>query len=345
MSEQKQTHVSEAKKKIVGNLIDLIKNKKTVLIASIKNIPASQFQEISKTLRAKAIVKVPKKNLIFRAIDDSGNETVKKLKENIQDSVAVLFSDIDSFELAAELIKKKSPVKAKSGQESPEDISVPAGPTELLPGPAISELGALGIQVQIENGKITIREPKVIAKKGEKISSGAADVMNKLDIKPFSVGFVPLAAFDSQENKLYTDINIDQEKTIEELKIAFGKALPFAVEIGYTTPETISFLIGKAGQEANALGKFGGEEKGEEKDNANADEGEVDNKEAGGEKTEESAESQSDSGDNEVINEKTESNSDVSENEPEVKEEQPTENQTQEVQTPEENKSDGEENK
>ena len=216
MAKQTQTHVSEGKKNIVSELEKLIKEKKTILIASIKNIPASQFQEITKKLRGKAIVKVPKKNLIFRALDSSENETVKKLKDKIEDSVAVLFSDEDSFELAADLLAKKSPVKAKAGQESPEDISVPAGPTELLPGPAISELGALGIQVQIENGKITIREPKVIAKQGENISAGAADVMNKLDIKPFSVGFVPLVSFDSQENKLYTEISIDKEKTIEE---------------------------------------------------------------------------------------------------------------------------------
>ncbi len=307
MSEQKQTHVSEAKKEIVGNLTDLIKSKKTVLIASIKNIPASQFQEIGKKLRGKAVVKVPKKNLIFRAIDESGNETVKKLKEKITDSVAVLFSDVDAFELAADLLKKKSPVKAKAGQEAPEDISVPAGPTELLPGPAISELGALGIQVQIENGKITIREPRVIAKRGEEITSGAADVMNKLDIKPFSVGFVPLAAFDSQENKLYTDINIDQEKTIEELKIAFGKALPFAVEIGYSTSETISFMIGKAGMHEKALEKFAGvEEKEEEK--VEEKEGEEKNAEADA------------SGNKEVVNEEMQSESGESDSEEKVEE-------------------------
>ena len=304
MSDQKQTHVSEAKKRIVENLMDLIKNKKTILIASIKNIPASQFQEIAKKLRGKAIVKVPKKNLIFKAVDDAGNETVKQLKEKITDSVAVLFSDVDSFELAAELTQNKSPVKAKPGQEAPEDISVPAGPTELLPGPAISELGALGIQVQIENGKITIREPKVIAKQGENISSGAADVMNKLDIKPFSVGFVPLAAFDSKEGKLYTEINIDKEQTVEELKQAFGRALPFAVEIGYATNETISFLIGKAGVHGKALEKFAGEEKKEEEK---------------GEEKGENAESQSDSEDKEVVNEETKSDEPKSE---EVKEEE-----------------------
>ena len=255
MSEQK-VHVSEEKKKIVGNLTDLIKNKRTILIASIKNIPASQFQKIVKKLKGSAIVKIPKKNLIFRAIDNSENETIKKLKEKIKNSVAILFSDIDSFELAAELIQNKSPVKAKPGQEAPEEIIVSAGPTDLMPGPAISELGALGIQVQIDKGKITIREPKVITKKGEKISVAAADIMNKLNIKPFSIGFTPLAAFDTKEGKLYLNIKIDREKTLEELKTAFGRALPFAVEIGYMCKDTIKFLIRKAGREQKVLEKF-----------------------------------------------------------------------------------------
>ena len=246
MSGKKSTHVSEEKKKIVEELSDLIKNKRTVLIASIKNIPGSQFQEIVKKLRGKAIVKVPKKNLIFRAIDNSGKEAEKKLKEQITESVAILFSDLDSFDLAAELVNNKSPTKAKAGQEAPLDIEIPAGPTDLVPGPAISELGALGIQIQIEKGKIKIKEPKVIAKEGEKISTGAAELMNKLGIKPFSVGFIPLSAFDTKEGKLYSDIKIDRKEALNELKVAFGKALPFAVEIGYPTKDTISFLIGKA---------------------------------------------------------------------------------------------------
>jgi len=256
MTPQKGRPIPKSKLKSVQELSDLIKNKKTILIASIKNIPASQFQEIGKKLRGKAIIKVPKKNLIFRTLDSSENEAIKKLKEQIQENVAILFSDLDCFDLAAELVKNKSPTKAKAGQEAPKDIEIQAGPTDLIPGPVISELGALGIQIQIEKGKITIKEPKVIVKEGGKISPGAADIMNKLDIKPFLVGFVPLSAFDTQTEKLYLDIKIDKEQTIEELKISYGKALPFAVEIGYISEDTIKFLIRKAGSQEKALEKL-----------------------------------------------------------------------------------------
>ena len=250
---KKQVPVPEKKLKTVKELIDLLKGKKTILIASIKNLPNSQFQEIKKKLRDKAIIKVPKKNLFFRAIDSIKDGDLIKLKDHFEESTALLFSDLDGYKLSAELIKNKSPAKAKAGQKAPMDIEVEAGPTDLLPGPAISELGAVGLQVQIEKGKITIRESKVIVKKGQAISQAAVDIMNKLDIKPFSIGFIPLTAYDNEKKKLYLEIKIDSEEVKKDLKNCYTKSLAFAVEIGYATDKTISFLLGKAGRDEKTL--------------------------------------------------------------------------------------------
>ncbi len=245
--------VSDEKKEVVKDLINLIKNNNTILIASIKDIPASQFQEIGKKLRGKAEVRVPKKSMILRAIDSSGNEELKKLKDSIKESTAILFSNTDSFELASELIEGKRPAKAKPGQESPEDIEIPAGPTEMMAGPAVSEFGGLGIKIQIENGKIVVREAKVIAKKGDKVTQKAADMMAKMDIKPFSIGLIPLAAFDTKEGKLYLNIKINREETLKELKNLFAKSLGFAVKINYVSPDTIKFILGKAGRQEKII--------------------------------------------------------------------------------------------
>lgn len=247
------THVSEGKKNTVKELTELIKKKRTMLIVSIKSIPASQIQEITKKLKGKVVVKVPKKNLIFRAIENSEDEHVKSVEETIKENVAVLFSDMDCFELAAELVKNKNPAKAKPGQEAPEDIEVPAGPTELTPGPAISELGAVGLQVQIDKGKLSIKESKIVVRKGNKISAQVADVLSKLDIKPFTISLVPLAGYDSHEKKVYLNIQIDREKAVADLKKAFGKALPFAVEIGYVCKDTIGLLLQKAARQEKAI--------------------------------------------------------------------------------------------
>lgn len=256
-SKKREKPIPKKKIESVKDLITAAKSKKTILIASIKNLPSSQFNEIKKSLRGKAILMVPKKSMTLRAFGSVPN--LKELEGQVKENVAILFSDLDSFELASELTENRSAVKAKAGQEAPEDIEIPAGPTDLVPGPAISELGALGIQIAIEGGKINIRSPKIIVKKGQKITQAASDVMSKLDIKPFTVGFEPIAAFDNQESQLYLNIKIDKKKTLEDIKFAFGKALPFAVEIGYVSEDTIKLLIGKAGMHEKALSKFVGE--------------------------------------------------------------------------------------
>ncbi|MBT4376377.1 50S ribosomal protein L10 [archaeon] len=237
------------KKKIraVKELVELINSKKTILVADISSIPGSQFQQIGKKLRGKAVVKVSKKNLLFRALDASDKKKAQELKAHVNGAVALLFSDLDSYELAGELIKSKSPAKAKPGQVAPSDLEVPAGPTDLIPGPAISELGALGIQIMIKGGKIEIKDPKVVTKEGETISQGAADILSKLDIKPFSIGFAPVSAYDAESDTIYLDIKIDKEGFMDALKEAYGKSLPFAMEIGYTTGETVKLMVQKAG--------------------------------------------------------------------------------------------------
>ena len=64
--------VPEYKTKLVSELADKIKTKKTLLIASCKSLPSSQFQEIKKKLRGKAEVRMVKKTIISRAIDKTG---------------------------------------------------------------------------------------------------------------------------------------------------------------------------------------------------------------------------------------------------------------------------------
>ncbi|MDP3966543.1 MAG: 50S ribosomal protein L10 [archaeon] len=253
MKKKNLKHVSEGKVKAVKEISDLIKTKKTVLIADISSIPGSQFQQIGKKLRGKALVKVPKKNLFFRAIDESKKEGVEKLKEFFDKPVAILFSDLDSYELAGYLLKNKSPSKAKPGQIATKDLEIPAGPTDLVPGPAISELGALGIQIQIQGGKIEIKSPKIITKEGEKITEGASAILSKLGIMPFTIGFTPICAYDSLKNILYVDIKINTDEATESLKNSYARGLALAVKLGYFTQETTPLMIQKAASHERRL--------------------------------------------------------------------------------------------
>ncbi len=252
---EKEKPISEKKVKTVSELENLIKKNKTFMICSIKSLPGKQYQAIKKKLREYAKVKVVKKNLILKAIDNSGIE-IKKMKEHIKEDCALLFSPLDAFELAAILSQNKTPIGAKIGQVANEDIIVEAGPTELVPGPVISELGVLGLKIAIEEGKINIKEKKVIVKAKEVINGAAASIIWKLDIKPFSVGFEPITAYDSEEKKVYMGVKIDKEKILAELKTASCRSVGIAVKIAYICKETLGLILGKASSHENALSKL-----------------------------------------------------------------------------------------
>ena len=247
-----KTHVSEEKKKVVHDLAGLMK-KKTVMVVSIKGLPAAQFQDIKKQLRGSAQIQVAKKRLVDFALDHSGVKELHELIPYVQESTALLFSDQDAFEISGILADKKTPARAKEGQEAPEDIEVQAGPTSLMPGPDISALSAVGLIPQVKEGKIHIMQDKILVKKGEIINDKKVAILAKLDITPFENGIEPIAAYDSESKKVYADIKIDKPAFMEEFLEAYSRGLAFAVELNYVNAETLPFVLGKAASHEGAI--------------------------------------------------------------------------------------------
>ena len=254
----KQINVKE---KQVDQLAEKINGSKTLMLVSVKGLPSKQFQEIKKAVREDAFVKIAKKNIVVRALNKIGKDSILSLEEDIKADVAFVISDKDGYELAGILANKKTPAYAKTGQIAPNDIEVKAGPTDLVPGPAISELGSVGIKIAVEDGKIAIKDDKIILNEGQEIKENVASLLQKLDIKPFSVGLIPLVIYDVESGKIYRDIKIDSEGAKMELASGAGKALGFAQKIVYYCKETIGYLLAKANMDGEALERLQPEEK------------------------------------------------------------------------------------
>lgn len=243
------------KRKTLEEVSSLIDKHNTIMVVSIKGIPSVELQKIKREIKKLGVLKIAKKTILERALKKSKKERIENLAEDIQDSCALLFSDKDPFEIAAFLSKKKIPAKAKAGQEAPEDIVLKSGPTDLPPGPLLSEIAKLGVKTGIEGGKIVIKETKVLVKKGETIPEEVASVLSLMEITPFSLTPKPIAAYSAKESKIYKNIEIDIEKTAHQLKEEFSKAILFAIAINYIAKETIKPLIIKARNEALVLSK------------------------------------------------------------------------------------------
>jgi large subunit ribosomal protein L10 len=245
-----KAHISESKKKTVKELTELMKYK-TVMVVSIKGLPSRQFQEIKKKLRPVAKIKVAKSSLVKLAMEKAGLPEIKELENHVDADCALLFSNEDAFIIAGMLNEGKTPAKAKAGQIPDEDLYAEAGGTDLIPGPDISALSAVGLKVKVEGGKLAIQARAILCKKGEPISSERAAILSKLNIVPFKIGIEPIAAFS--DGKVYSGIKVDKDEALATLKQMYAKAIAFAVSLPFVTKEALPFILGKAASHENAL--------------------------------------------------------------------------------------------
>ncbi|RJS77569.1 50S ribosomal protein L10, partial [Candidatus Bathyarchaeota archaeon] len=142
---------------------------------------------------------------------------------------------------------------AKAGDIAAFDVVVPAGNTGQPPGPIISQLNAAGLPTRIEAGSVWITKDTLVAKKGEVISERLASVLSKLGIKPVEAGLVMKVVYDNGLIITQEHLQIDIEKTTQEIVNAHGEAFALSVSVAYPTKENMVTLLQLAHQEAYAL--------------------------------------------------------------------------------------------
>jgi len=275
---QRQSLLQKAEK--VEEIKKLLRKYRTIGVADLHKVRASQLQELRKKLKGIANLQVIKNTLMQRAISELKDlPKIKNLTEYLQGSNLFLFTNMNPFKLA--LILEKSKVKgfAKAGDIASDDIVVPAGNTGMAPGPIISQLSSVGIPTRIESGSVWINQDTVVAKKGEVISQSLAAVLSKLGIKAFEAGLSMKVVYDDgliiPGEKLVIDLeeysqmiseahmqafNLSlstayptAENTTVLLQIATSEAYRLAINANIPTPQTIADLIRKAHLEALAL--------------------------------------------------------------------------------------------
>jgi len=245
----------EAKKEVVKEFASLIKRYPVIAVADLESMPTAQLTAMRKKLRGSVIIKVTKKSLIKLALQKVMAEKsgIDGLKAHIKGSPALLFTEYNPFKLYKLLEKSKSMAAAKPGQKAPKDIIIPKGPTSFTPGPIISELAASGIKAGVEQGKIAIKEDKVIAKEGQIIDNKIATLLAKFNIMPMEIGLNVTAVYEN--GVIYTKdiLAIDENTFISKLSTAASWAFNLAIEAAYPCNETINMLIQKAFTNSRAV--------------------------------------------------------------------------------------------
>ncbi|MFX0095528.1 MAG: 50S ribosomal protein L10 [Candidatus Hodarchaeota archaeon] len=235
--------ISEDKIQIIKNLSQLIEKHSVIGVLKLDGISTNVIQGVRAAIRENSTIKIAKNTLKTLAIDACVKKKpgIQKLKEHIDGSCALVFTNHDPFYLQSILQKTQMPVPAKVGQEVPDDVIVPAGDTGLNPGPVMSQFREAGITTRVEQGKIKIVKDTKMLSKGDIVTENHASILAKLDIKPILLGMTLSAAFENGD--VLTDIVIDIEGTKDQLAQASQYVMNLALKVAYYTPQTITSLL------------------------------------------------------------------------------------------------------
>lgn len=248
MSEIKP-HISAWKKDQVKDIVKLFNEYPVAGIIDMQNLPALQFMKIRKQLKDKMYTKVTKRRLILKAIEQlKDKKNIGNLKQYLGGMPSLIFTKEDPFILQKQISKSKSNVAAKPGQIAPDDIKIDAGPTPFTPGPIIGELGKLGLKTEVKEGKIHLKEAKVLVKAGSVITPAVADLLTKLGIEPMTIGLNLVAAYENKTGEILEKktLSVDEKEYVDNLKQIALWAVNLAAFIEYPDAEILKMVIKKA---------------------------------------------------------------------------------------------------
>ena len=250
-----EAHIAEWKYGEVKEITDLLTNNKIIGIIEIGGIPAPQMQQMRKNLHGIASIRSAKNNLIFKSLDEAEKQIkgISGLKELVTGQTAIIATDMNPFKLFAQIKATRTMAPAKGGETATHDIEVKAGETPFKPGPVVGELQKAGIPAAIQEGKVVIKNDKVIVPQGEKIQPDVAQMLTRLEICPIEIGMTLHAVFE--DGSIFKpdvlDINIDE--FLGKMRQASNNAFNLAVETGWVTKLTIQSLLMKAHHNAYIL--------------------------------------------------------------------------------------------
>jgi len=245
--------VLEEKTGEVEEIKELLKEYKSIGVASLQKVRAAQLQELKKNLADKVYMRVLKNTLTKIAIENMGETELKKLEQYLGGSNVFLFTNLNPFKLALLLERGKVKTTAKSGDIAAMDVVIPSGNTGQPPGPIISQLNAVGLPTRIESGSVFVSKDTLVVRKGEAISERLAAVLSKLGIKAVEAGLSMRAVLDEGLIIMGDQLKLNVEGTRKSFEQSHGEAFALSLSIAYPTSENIAVLLQTAHQKAVAL--------------------------------------------------------------------------------------------
>ncbi|MEE9151290.1 MAG: 50S ribosomal protein L10 [Thermoplasmata archaeon] len=245
-------HVARWKVNKVEYLTDMLLNNPVIGVVDIEGIPATQLQQIRKSLPSGSKFVVTRNTLLKLALKKASRKkkNIEKLTASLDGQRGIIASEINPFRLFRVMESTKIKAPARGGEIAPEDIDVKEGDTPFKPGPIVGELQKAGFPAAIERGKVVIKKDRTMVEKGQRIPTDVAKLLARLEIYPMIVGLNLMAGFENDTVFTRDVLDVDVAGYIKDIKMASSQAFNLSMFIDYPTKRNIHALLQNAHQNA-----------------------------------------------------------------------------------------------
>jgi large subunit ribosomal protein LP0 len=225
-----------------------------MLIVTADNVGSNQMQRIRHALRGKAVILMGKNTMIRKCVrqmleDSPVFETLLPL---VKGNIGFVFTKDDLNFVKNKLLEHKVGAPAKAGTVAPNDVIVPKGNTGLEPTQT-SFLQALNIPSKINRGQVEIVNDVFLIKKGDKVGSSEATLLQKLNIKPFAYGLIIKHVLDNGFVYDPAILELTDEDILAKFRAGVNNVAQLSLQIGYPSLAALPHAIGNAYKNILAL--------------------------------------------------------------------------------------------
>jgi len=228
------------KEEYFKKLIRLLNEYPKIFIVGADNVGSAQMAKIRRAIRGKGEVLMGKNTMIRKAIRGhlENNKSLEALLPLVRGNIGFVFCRGDLPEIKKKITELKVAAPAKAGILAPNDVIVPAGPTGMEPT-MTSFLQALNIQSKITRGQVEIIQDVHLIKVGSKVGASEANLLAKLDIKPFSYGLTIKSVYD--EGSVYdaSVLDMTDDDVLKKFQSGVRNVASLSLAIHYPTVASV----------------------------------------------------------------------------------------------------------
>jgi len=235
------------KEKYVAKLNEYLVEYKNIIIVQVDNVGSNQMQKVRLALRGKAVVLMGKNTIIRKIVREHivKNPQLENLLPYVFGNMGFVFTNGNLNEVRKIIVDNKVPAAAKSGALAQNQVLIPPGSTGLDPGQT-AFFQALNIPTKIVKGAIEIVSEVVLIKTGDKVTASHVALLDKLNIRPFSYGFVVSDVYEDGVVYAASILDMTDADLLAKFFNGVGKLAAVSVAIGYPTLASLPYLLGSA---------------------------------------------------------------------------------------------------